>query len=483
MAVERLRYFTGLFLEEPEFNLEQVYHLAMRRRLNYALFDSGVLFGLPVVKETVDRVRVDPGMAVDRVDASSQGREMVLDAPRTLDLSGFGAGNDVFVFMSYNEQPSAPKPPLNIESRTAEAPLLQAIAAGGPGFPLNQDLNIPLARVRVGDLSAPNTVPPNRRTAQLRMAGGSAPGLAPTVTSLAFSAAPQQGGTPIMTITGTNLAANPQVEVLDALSAVDPQIAEVINTGASNNTQLVVNLTIGAAAAVGPRLVRVTTDNGTHTTASTGPTTFNVLPPSSTITNITPNAGRVTVNVPVTIDGTNLTGATVTVHQNDTTLDANITVTGVVVNGPGTQINCNLDILAAAAPGGRRIRVVTPAGTTDSAPNFFTVRPRPVVLTISPASQVLGLNVTVRGTDIRNPAIAPGAPAVGTTVRFEDPANAANNTTAVTVTVLADAGGVQRIQVTIPPKPVPLPPLTNLVVAIEGAASATGAPPQQFTFL
>src|SRR5439155_10924599 len=142
MAVERLKYYTGLFLEEPEFTLEQMYHLGMRRRLNYALFNSGVLFGLDVTKEAVDRVRVDPGMAVDRVDASSQGREIVLTAARQVSLTGFGGGSNVFIVLSYNEQPAAPKP--NIESRMSEEPQIQAVLDTGGGLTLDPNLNIAL---------------------------------------------------------------------------------------------------------------------------------------------------------------------------------------------------------------------------------------------------------------------------------------------------------------------------------------------------
>src|SRR5439155_10022448 len=168
--------------------------------------------------------------------------------------------------------------------------------------------NIALARVLVGDLSVPDVVPPNRRVAQLRMGGGSAPGGAPTVASLGFSAPPQQGASIIMNITGTNLGANPQVAVLTLVATPDPQITAVINLGASNNNLLVVNLTIAAGAALGDRLVRVATDTGTVTTTSAGATVFTVVPPGPTVATINPTVGRQTVNVPVTIVGTNLTG-------------------------------------------------------------------------------------------------------------------------------------------------------------------------------
>jgi hypothetical protein len=474
MAVERLRYFTGLFLEEPEFTLEQVYHLAMRRRLNYALFDSGVLFGLDVTKEAVDRVRVDPGMAVDRSDLATQGREIVLTAARQVSLAGFAAGANVFIALSYGEQPAVPKPPLNIESRTSEEPLIQAVLDSGGGFTLDQNLNVALARVRVGDLSVPDVVPPNRRIAQLRMAGGTGPGTGtPTVTSLAFSAPPQQGSTPVMTITGTNLGNNPQVSVLTLLSTPDAQITAAINAGLSNDTTLVVNLTIGAGAALGDRLVRVATDIGTVTTASAGATAFTVLPPGPTVATINPTGGRQTVNVPVTITGTNLGGATVTVRQNDTSLDPNITVSGVVVNGAGTSITATLNIGAAAVPGGRRIRAVTAGGTVDSVVDLFTVRAAPVIKSILPASQLANNPISVRGSDIRDPGLNAGDSAAATTsVRFVNPGNAADFVAAATITVqsnIAVATGPQRVEVIVPPKSVTMPNAVNLVLTIENA--------------
>ena len=49
----------------------------MRRRLNLALFDPGVLFGLTVAREATDSARVDPGIAVDRCLIESQGCEIV----------------------------------------------------------------------------------------------------------------------------------------------------------------------------------------------------------------------------------------------------------------------------------------------------------------------------------------------------------------------------------------------------------------------
>src|SRR5882757_8069328 len=100
MPVDRLKYFTGLFLEEPDFTTEQLYHQQMRRRINYGLLTPGILFGLAVVRVATNQVRVDPGMAVDQDDISFQAREMVLTAARTISLSAFAGGSQVYITAS-----------------------------------------------------------------------------------------------------------------------------------------------------------------------------------------------------------------------------------------------------------------------------------------------------------------------------------------------------------------------------------------------
>jgi hypothetical protein len=62
---------------------------------------------------------------------------------------------------------------------------------------------------------------------------------------------------------------------------------------------------------------------------------------------------------------------------NGATADANITVTNLTVDAQGTQITMQISIAAGASPGGRVVRVVTPAGTSTSVAtgaNGFTVQ-------------------------------------------------------------------------------------------------------------
>jgi YD repeat-containing protein len=90
-----------------------------------------------------------------------------------------------------------------------------------------------------------------------------------------------------------------------------------------------------------------------------------------------PAAARGISNLPVTLTGSGLDGATAVQFFNGATADANITVTNLTVDAQGTQITMQISIAAGASPGGRVVRVVTPAGTSTSVAtgaNGFTVQ-------------------------------------------------------------------------------------------------------------
>lgn len=480
MAVERLSYFTGLFLEVKEFTLEQSYHLEMRRRLNFGLFTPGILFGLTVVREAVDRVRVDPGMAVDSNQVENQGREIVLTGSRTINLSTFANGDQVYITISYHEQPTTPKPPINVESRITEDPIIEAFRDTGAGFTGDKNLKIILAKVRVGDLSPPDLS--ERQLAQNRLGSGAGPSTgAPTITNITFNNPTNQGVTVQITITGTNLGNNPQVTILDNVNNPDANITATINAGSSNNTTLVVDLVIGASAALGGRRVRVQTSSGIIISNAN---TFTVNPPVPVINSISPSSGRQTVSVPITITGANLSpNPVVTILPNNSNIaDTNIAVTLGAVTA--TTVSVTLSIGSAAAPGGRQVRIQTASGVATSPVDFFTVRAAPVIKSISQTSQAVGQPITIRGSDIRDDTLNPGNPAAGTTIRFVDPANSANFVLGTNPTVLSNvstAAGPQRVEVTVPPRgTLPANPNpVNIILQIEGA---TAVSPQQFTF-
>lgn len=472
MPVQRLHYFTGLFLEEPDFTLEQTYHLEMRRKMNFALFNSGILFGLDVDREAPERIRIDPGMAVDRNGFESQGREIVLTESRTVDLSGFDNGDQVYITISYDARQTNPKPPSDIASRWTEDPIIQLFKDDplNPGFPADQNLKIILAKVRKGDLSDPDLS--ERQLAQIRLGGGGgiSPG-GPTITNIEFDNPPSQGSAVTMTIRGTNLANNPDVTVLLSSGDPDSDIISSIDFGSSDNIALVVNLTIASGAGLGNRKVRVRTDDGEIVEENA----FDVLPPAPVLSNITPVSARQSVTVPATINGSNLNAnpRNPKILFSDNSEDTNVTITIDSAASDGTSLNVTLVIALAATVGGRKVQIQTDGGLVTSAVGFFTVNAAPVVKSILPSSATEGSEIQIRGSDIRDETLNPGDPATGTVVRFVDPTNSANFVEAATPNVGSDISptqGPQRVLVNVPLKG-GLPTTVNIELQIEGAKS------------
>lgn len=105
--VKRMRYFDRLFLKQEEFNLEQDYHIRMRRLHNSTLYRWGVLRGLEVKAGTGPKeITVTQGMALNRVtiDDEEIGQEIVLPEDTPLDLSEYAANDTVYIFISYLEE-------------------------------------------------------------------------------------------------------------------------------------------------------------------------------------------------------------------------------------------------------------------------------------------------------------------------------------------------------------------------------------------
>jgi hypothetical protein len=148
----------------------------------------------------------------------------------------------------------------------------------------------------------------------------------------------------------------------------------------------------------------------------------------------------------------------------------------------GTATVSAAGVVTGVAAGAVTI-TATAGGFTDTAAVTVTAaQAQPVIKSIAPTSQIVGGPLTIRGSNIRDAGIAPGSPALGTTVRFVDPGNPLSFVPAAVVTVLtnvSDLAGPQRVQVTVPAKGA-LPNLVNIVLEI-GVNSAPS--PQQFTFL
>ncbi|MCX9024761.1 MAG: hypothetical protein OIN85_01545 [Candidatus Methanoperedens sp.] len=109
--VERMRYFDGLFLKQEEFNLEQNYHIRMRRLHNRHLHTQGIVWGLDV-KVVSGKVVVGPGMAINAVGGSQDegnenediSQEIVLADPVSLSLSASEVQNGVYIYIYFKKE-------------------------------------------------------------------------------------------------------------------------------------------------------------------------------------------------------------------------------------------------------------------------------------------------------------------------------------------------------------------------------------------
>ena len=219
--------------------------------------------------------------------------------------------------------------------------------------------------------------------------------LGPTLTSITPASALR--GTINVTLTGTGLTG---ATWSTGTTSGYPNITFGPLTVNVAGTQATASLTISAATTLGVKNFSVTTPIGTTNTV-----TFTVVGP--TLTSIAPTSGLRGTSVPVTLTGTNLTGATAVNAPGS----PNITVTNfAAVNG--TTVTATLNVAAATALGPHNITVSTPGGTSNAV--TFTVV-GPTLTSISPTSGIRGTTVpvTLTGTNL---AGATGLTGLGTGV-------------------------------------------------------------------
>jgi hypothetical protein len=174
-----------------------------------------------------------------------------------------------------------------------------------------------------------------------------------------------------VSITGTNLTGATAVTMSGA-NVTCTQVTVV------SDTNVTASCAIASAAVLGGRSVSVVTPNGT---ATSGANAFTVTRP--TLTSISPASGSRGTTVPVTLTGTNLTGATAV-----TVSGAGVTANTIVVNQAGTSLTANLVITsgAAVAVGQRDVTVTVPSGnTTTLAAGFRVLGATPVFSGPTPA--------------------------------------------------------------------------------------------------
>jgi hypothetical protein len=257
-----------------------------------------------------------------------------------------------------------------------------ALQAGSPAInfiPINEDSNYP----HTDFFGNPRPDPANPNfidvgAVEFQSTATTAP---PTLTSISPNTG-ARGTTVSVILSGTNLTGTSTVSVSGG---------GVTASGITNGNATTVSATfaISSTAGLGARNVTVTT-----TGATSNAVTFTVT--GATVTSIAPTSGVRGTTVALTINGTNLTGATAV-----TMSGAGVTCT---LAGPSTAttVNASCAIASAASLTARAVTVTTPIGNTPTtgAPTFTVLGP--TTTSISPTSGVRGTIValTISGTNL-----------------------------------------------------------------------------------
>jgi hypothetical protein len=146
-------------------------------------------------------------------------------------------------------------------------------------------------------------------------------------------------------------------------------------------TQIRANVPAGATTGA----ISVTTGGGTATSGANF--TVTTPPPPPTISLFTPTSG--VVGAEVTITGTELTGAT--------SVQFNGVSASIFTVDSNTQLRTNVPTGATTG----KILVTTPGGTALSAADFtVTAPPAPSITSFTPTNGVIGVEVTITGTEL-----------------------------------------------------------------------------------
>jgi hypothetical protein len=212
--------------------------------------------------------------------------------------------------------------------------------------------------------------------------------LGPVLTSIDPTSALRGTGVAIpVSIFGSGLTGATAVTVSGGGIAVGPITV-------ASDTQVTTTFTIAAGAAGTARNVSVTAPGGVSNTVA-----FTVtIPPTPTLTSITPSTGGRATTIPVTLTGTNFPAVgPVTVAVSG----GGVTVSGVSVASP-TTINATFTISATAALGAHNVSVTVGGAAAASNTVPFTVLGASVT-SISPNSGLRGtatLPVTFAGANL-----------------------------------------------------------------------------------
>ena len=233
---------------------------------------------------------------------------------------------------------------------------------------------------------------------------------APALTSLSPTTGPTAGGATV-TIDGTNLSGASSVTFGGAAATIT----------ANTSSQITVTTPAGAAGAVD---VVVTTVGG----GATLPNSYTYVAPPA-LTSLSPTTGPTAGGTSVTIDGTNLSGA------------SSVTFGGVAATIT-TNTSNQITVTTPARGAGAVDVAVTTVGGSATLPNSYTYVAPPALTSLTPTSGPTagGTSVTIDGTNLGGSSSVTfgGAAATITT----------NTSNQVTVTAPAGAAGAADVVVT-----------------------------------
>ena len=161
--IKKLNYFDGLFLKEEELQLEQEYHVRMRRLHNRHLHSYGVVYGLDLERLSSVEVQVTAGMALDLFSdpkfGESSSREVILPQSQPVNLETYNANDEVYIYISHAEDAVDV-----VQDRGGDQPIhLREMAVLGSSTtkPADTGLNLILGKVILdasGEVDANNIV-------------------------------------------------------------------------------------------------------------------------------------------------------------------------------------------------------------------------------------------------------------------------------------------------------------------------------------
>ena len=248
--------------------------------------------------------------------------------------------------------------------------------------------------------------------------------ISPVLTSIAPATA-KAGTATTITLTGTGL---------DTVTSINAGANITVALGVATVNQITATFTTLNSAPLGAQSITVTNLGGTSNAM-----TFTITAPTPILTGISPISGFRGLPIPVTLSGSGLAGATLT-------LPTGITLSGTPVVS-FSQITAVFLIAVDAPLGAQSITVTTPGGTS-TAVTFTVNAPVPTLTTIAPSQGVANTTVavTLTGTGLVGATVNPP---IGFTISGVPVVTA----TSVNVTFLIAstvAAGPQSITVTTP---------------------------------